>query len=93
MPYGPMTERAVVSCNAACKDELTPKKLVDLLSGTATPEGWIGYLDVFFNELQERTIRGVMEENNLTLDQLKAVFASLPKAVQGRRFKALAAQN
>ena len=84
-----MTQGAVISCNVSYKKEIDPGILVGVLSGKLSLAPWKSHFDTFFNELPHTYIKGVMEENNLTILDLKAVFDSLNPAYQGKNFKEL----
>lgn len=86
MSFGRITQSSVLSCNVSYREEISAETLVAILSGKIAPTDWIPYLDVFFNELPERYIHGVMEENNLSVSQLLTVFSAMPKAFQGKNF-------
>lgn len=87
MPYGKKTLSSVVSCNVSYKDEITADVLVGILSGKISMTGWKSHIETFFNELPESYIKGLMEENSLSMQQLIAVFESLPFVFQGKNFK------
>jgi hypothetical protein len=81
------TQGAVISCNVSYKKQIDVETLVGILSGKLSPEPWIFHLDIFFNELTPKYINGVMSENNLSLQDLQAVFESLPHVFQSKKFK------
>lgn len=84
-----MTQGTVTSCNVSYKKEINSDTLVGVLSGKLSFAPWKSHFDTFFNELPHTYIKGVMEENNLTILDLKTVFDSLNPAYQGKNFKEL----
>ena len=89
MGYGKSTESSAISCNVSWKREINAETLVGILSGKTPPDNWQPHLETFFNELPKALIRGVMEENGLSLDQLARVFETLPAVFQEKSFKEL----
>ena len=89
MPYGKLTECSAIACNTYYKREIDAETLVSILSGKMPPEGWKPHLERFFNELPHKFILGVVEENDLTLEQLARVFQALPEVFQHGNFKEL----
>lgn len=88
MAYG-KTLSSVVSCNVSYKDEITAEILVGILSGKLPIGNWKTHIDVFSNELPGSYIRGVMEENAISMQQLISVFEARPTVFQGQNFKKL----
>ena len=93
MSFGKLTECSVISCNVYWKDQIDANTLVSILSGQMPPENWKAHLSTFFNEVPHKYILGVMEENNLSLEQLIKVFKTLPEAFQDPHFKELIQQH
>lgn len=81
------TESSVSSCNVSYKDMITAETLIGILSGQRPLDGWYAHVETFFNELPKSYISGVMDENNLKVEQLRSVYEALPKVFQGRNFK------
>ena len=44
-------------------------------------------MDVFFNELPKKIIIGVLNENNISHNEVKYVFKKMPLILQGKNFK------
>lgn len=89
MSYGKFTESSVISCNVSYKKTIDAQTLVNILAGKISPEDWEAHLETFFNELPKPYILGVMEENDLSLEQLTSVFETLPTVFQEKNFKEL----
>lgn len=87
MTFGTYTESSAISCNTSYKQEITPETLVGILSGEISSEGWQAHLETFFNELPKPYILGVMKENDLSMEQLKKIFETLPEVFQEKNFK------
>lgn len=80
------TACALISCNVSYKNEITEKKLLDILLGKEIPGKWIGHIDCFFNEIPKKILLGFMSENKISYSDLKSTYYSLPKVVQGKNF-------
>lgn len=89
MPYGKITESSVISCNVSYKRGIDAETLVGILSGELPSEGWKAHVETFFNELPHQYITGVMEENDLSMEQLIKIFETLPEVFQEKNFKEL----
>lgn len=83
------TQSAVISCNVSYKKSIDAQTLVGVLSGAIPLQPWQAHLDTFFNELPKDYILGVMQENNLPLNKLAAVYHSLHPVFQGKNFEEL----
>jgi hypothetical protein len=81
------TRASVISCNTPYQNSIDALTLVGILAGRLSPHPWQFHLNTFFNELPKDYILGVMEENNLTMQNLTTVFYSLHTALQGKNFK------
>jgi hypothetical protein len=54
---------------------------------------WESHIGTFFNELFTEQITGFMQENEIPLEQLAKVFATLPEVFQEPNFKGLLEQH
>lgn len=86
-PLSGKTLAAVVSCNVSYKESIDAKTLVGVLAGLVPAAPWQAHLDTFFNELPKEYILGVMQENDLSLGKLAAVYHSLHPVFQGKNFR------
>jgi hypothetical protein len=92
-PLSIKTQAAVVSCNVSYKKNIDAETLVDVLSGLVPVTPWQAHLDTFFNELPKEYILGVMQENDISLGTLAAVYNSLHPVFQGKNFRELLHEN
>ncbi len=92
MSHGIYTLSSVSSCNVSYKREIDAETLIGILSGTMPLEGWKSHIETFFNELPDVYILGVMEENNLRIEQLINIFEQLPDIFQEKNFKTIVAK-
>lgn len=81
------TQCALIGCNVSWKNEISEAKLVDILMNRCEIGEWLGHMDVFFNELPKKIIIGVLNENNISHDEVKYVFKKMPLILQGKNFK------
>ena len=86
MKDGKCTQCAIISCNVSHKKEITSDILVDILLQKREIGSWIGHMDVFFNELPRKIFLGVVEENNLSLKDMKKIYDKLPKVLHCKKF-------
>ena len=86
MKDGKCTQCAIISCNVSHKNEITSDILVDILLQKREIGSWIGHMVVFFNELPRKIFLGVVEENNLSLKDMKKIYDKLPKVLHGKKF-------
>jgi len=89
MSYGKFTEYSAIACNTYYKREIDAQTLVNILAGKTPPDEWKPHLGRFFGELPQKYILGVMEENNLSLEQLTKIFETIPAVFRGKKFKEL----
>jgi hypothetical protein len=68
---------------------MTGDDLIDVLRGEIDWYPWYPHLSVFFQEMLEEEIQEVMDENNLTFEQLSAIYDAMHGAFKGPVFKAM----
>jgi hypothetical protein len=76
-----------ISLNVSYTTQITPDEIVQIFRGEIDWQPWRILLDVFFNELSTTEIKKFMSENNISIEQLSAVYDVLPEIYQGSRFK------
>jgi hypothetical protein len=59
---------------------------MSILSGVQPVNPWLSHIGTFFNEANEKHIKGVSEECGIPMDQLAKVFYSLPVTYQESNF-------
>lgn len=93
MEYGIFTTCVAQSCSTSYKKMLDAPTLVSLLAGAMPVDEWEAHLVTFFNEQPIDYIVEVMQENNLSIDQLATVFSAMPSVLQGKNFKQFLAEQ
>jgi hypothetical protein len=80
---------AAIHMSVPHKDIMTGDDLIGVLRGEIDWQPWRSHLSVFFQEMLAEEIQEVMDENNLTFEQLSVVYDAIHEAFKGPIFKAM----
>jgi hypothetical protein len=86
-PKWTRTQGVAATMSVPHKHRMTSDDLVGVLRGELDWHPWCAHLTVFFSEMYEEEIKEVMDENNLTMEQLIVVADALGEVWQGPEFK------
>jgi len=81
------TKSACMLASISLKDVIPPEALVGILKGHDPMEQWGPYIGVFFGECPAKIMKGVVEENGLTKQDMEKCYKSLSKFYQTPHFK------
>ncbi len=76
----------LISCNVSYKGEMTEEILLDIIRRKKIPSKWLWHMDCFFNEVPRKIFLGFMQENGLSVQDLKPTYLALPKVLQESNF-------
>jgi hypothetical protein len=82
-----ITYTACILASISLKEIIAPRMLVDILKGHEPIGDWEPYIGVFFTECPAKIVGGVVEENDLTMQNLEKCWQNLPKPYQTLHFK------
>ena len=85
------TQSACMLASISLKEIISPETLVSILKGHEPIGAWGSWIGVFFTECPAKIVSGVVEENNLTFEDLKLCWQSLPKPYQTSHFSEVCA--
>lgn len=80
------TQSACMLTSISLKEVIPPDVLVGILKGHETAGKWGPYIGVFFGECPAKIMKGVMEENGLTMQDLEKCYKKLSKFYQTAHF-------
>jgi len=82
-----ITYTACILASISLKEIIAPQTLVGILKGQDPVGDWEPHIGVFFTECPAKIVYGVVEENDLTTQDLEGCWQSLPKPYQTPHFK------
>ncbi len=87
MPKNTAAQSVAASMSVSFRRVISPEELIKIFRQEVDWQLWISHLDVFFGEIPSSLIQRFMAENNLSIDQLSAIYDALPPVWQSEQFQ------
>jgi hypothetical protein len=87
MPKNTAAQSVAASMSVSFRRVISPEELLKIFHQEIDWQLWISHLDVFFGEIPSSLIQRFMAENNLSFDQLSAIYDALPPVWQSKQFQ------